>query len=71
MCGKELSENEGGLISFALCESDREWKRRMEATGGKGHPPWMDWFCAEHYQKAQLLSDMDIASAMRQIKSGQ
>jgi hypothetical protein len=65
ICDKMVTENEGGLVSFVREEEDIAWQNRMKEIGGTGHPPWLDWFCAEHYDKAQELSHLTIAQAMK------
>ncbi len=64
ICDKDLEENEGGLVSFRKRFSDLVWERKMKRINGVGHPPYTDWFCEKHYQRAQELKDLTIDKAM-------
>ena len=67
ICGKRMEDiNDGGLIYFKKRPSDIKWQERMEKIGGVGHPPWAEWFCKKHYDKAKALSHLPIDEAMRQ-----
>ena len=67
ICGKRMEDiNDGGLIYFKKRPSDIKWQERMEKIGGVGHPPWAEWFCKKHYDKAKTLSHLPIDEAMRQ-----
>ena len=72
VCNKDMFSDddsiEGGLIYFKKRASDIEWEERMEKTGGVGHPPWADWFCPEHYDKAKELSHLPIDEATKKLK---
>ena len=41
----------------------------MEEKGMVGHPPYAEWFCKEHYEKAKELKDLAIDEAMKQLKT--
>ena len=40
----------------------------MEKKGMVGHPPYAEWFCKEHYEKANELKDLTIDEAMKQLQ---
>ncbi|MBN1330303.1 MAG: hypothetical protein JXA54_12590 [Candidatus Heimdallarchaeota archaeon] len=69
ICDKDLDENEGGLVSFKKRFSDKVWERKMKRIHGVGHPPYMDWFCEKHYQRAKDLKDLTIDKAMAVMNS--
>jgi hypothetical protein len=74
ICDKDMYDNpdgsmDGGLIYFKKRPSDIEWEERMEMTGGDGHPPWAEWFCAKHHDKAKELSHLQIDEAMCKIET--
>jgi hypothetical protein len=66
ICDKEFSDLEkGGLVYFKKRPSDIEWDVKMEKQGIIGHPPYAEWFCEDHYAKANELEDMTIDKAMK------
>ncbi len=67
ICDKHFF-NEGGLVQFALTEKDEETIKIMEEKGYIGHPPGLEWFCGEHYEKAKSLSNLTLAEAMKILK---
>jgi len=70
ICDKNLDyPDEGGLIYFKKRSSDNKWDKRMEEKGMVGHPPYVEWFCKEHYEKANELKDLVIDEAMKQLKT--
>jgi len=70
ICDKRLDyPDEGGLIYFKKRSSDKKWDKRMEEKGMVGHPPYAEWFCKEHYEKANELKDLAIDEAMKQLKT--
>ena len=70
ICDKRLDyPNDGGLIYFKKRSSDKKWEKRMEKKGMVGHPPYVEWFCKEHYEKANELKDLVIHEAMKQLKN--
>ncbi len=68
ICGERFGPEEGGLVAFAMRPSDLEWRERMEATGAKGHPPWMVWFCGAHVEAARLLRDLTADAAFARLR---
>ena len=65
ICDKKIVDlDEGGLIYFKKRPSDIEWERRMEKIGGVGHPPYAEWFCKKHYNKANELKHLSIDKAL-------
>ena len=70
ICGKEFDEDtKGGLIYFKKRFSDKVWNRKMDRIGGTGHPPYADWFCEIHYQRAKELSNLTIDKAMSKLRN--
>ena len=66
ICDKKLTDlDDGGLIYFKKRPSDIEWEKRMEEIGGVGHPPYAEWFCKNHYDKANELRHLPINEALR------
>ncbi len=66
ICDKEFTvKDEGGLIYFKKRLSDKEWEERMEEIGGVGHPPYAEWFCKEHYDRAYQLKHLPIDKAFK------
>jgi len=69
ICDKELDyPDEGGLIYFKKGPSDKKWDKLMEEEGMVGHPPYVEWFCEDHYKKASKLKDLPIDKALYMIK---
>ncbi len=60
--------DDGGLIYFKKRPSDLEWEERMRKIQGTGHPPYAEWFCSEHYEKAKELSRLTIDDALNKLK---
>jgi hypothetical protein len=71
ICDKDFrdsDEAEGGLVYFKKRPSDLEWEKKMEEEHSTGHPPYAEWFCSEHYQKAKELEELNIDEAMAILK---
>ena len=66
LCDKDFrdSDNEGGLIYFALTDKDKAWHDKQREKGFTGHPPEAAWFCGEHYNEAKKLSTLTRPEAM-------
>ncbi len=70
ICGNKMEIDEGGLVQFKKRPSDIEWdEKRKRIEGFVGHPPYIDWFCREHYDKANELQNLTIEKAMKILKS--
>lgn len=70
ICDKKLVDmNDGGLIYFKKRPSDIEWEKRVEEIGGVGHPPNAEWFCKEHYDKANKLKHLIIDKVLQILTS--
>ena len=70
ICDKKLADlNDGGLIYFKKRQSDIEWDKKMEEIGGVGHPPYADWFCKTHYEKAIELKNLYIDKALKILRA--
>jgi len=68
ICKKRLENmNEGGLVYFKKRRSDIEWEEKMKKTGSVGHPPWAEWFCTKHYDRAKELNHLTKPEAMREF----
>ncbi|TFF97484.1 MAG: hypothetical protein EU541_08155 [Promethearchaeota archaeon] len=68
ICNKRIKNFENaGLVSFKKRSSDIEWEEKMEREGKVGHPPYADWFCKKHYEKANKLSYLPIHKALKQF----
>ncbi len=69
ICEKRLDyPDEGGLIYFKKRSSDKKWEKRMGKKGMVGHPPYAEWFCKEHYEKANELKDLAIDEALKSFR---
>ena len=65
ICNRRLTDPENsGLIAFKQTFKDKMWKKKSKKKGFVGHPPWKEYFCSEHYEKAQSLSHLKIRDAM-------
>jgi len=70
ICDNNLEDkDDGGLIYFKKRPSDIEWEKKMEEIGGVGHPPWAEWFCKKHYEKANKLKHLSINEALKILRS--
>ena len=56
------------LISFVCTTEDDEWHRRSQEEGFVGHPPNVDWFCANHAPAARALSHVPLSQALRKMR---
>ena len=65
ICGKDMRmTDEGDLIYFKKRPEDEEWIKNMEENDMVGHPPYAEWFCADHYKNAKKLEHLTIDEAM-------
>lgn len=70
ICEKMLEgESDGGLLSFVKSPSDLDWDKKAEEPGFIGHPPYLEWFCQEHYEMAKQYQNMILREALKKIKS--
>ena len=69
ICGKELTKD-GGLIYFKKRPSDIAWRDRMDEKNMVGHPPYAEWFCGEHYERAKEVQHLTIDEALTMIEQG-
>jgi len=68
ICDKRLDcADEGGLIYFKKRPSDKKWDKKMDNEGMVGHPPYAEWFCRDHYEKASELKELPIDKALKMI----
>ncbi|NPE09587.1 MAG: hypothetical protein GNW80_14975 [Asgard group archaeon] len=68
ICDVDLEENEGGVIYYKKRFSDKVWDRKMNRINGVGHPPYAEWFCGKHYDRAKELEDLTIDKALIKIR---
>jgi hypothetical protein len=69
ICGeREFEDLSSALVTFAERPSDTEWRERMQATGGVGHPPNAVWFCPKHAPAAHALAHLTRDVAMPRIR---
>lgn len=57
-------QKEGGVVNFAKRESDIEWDKRDIIE----HPPYVEWFCGDHFDYAENQSHLTIDKALPKIK---
>lgn len=69
ICGKEFMDD-GGLIYFKKRPSDIAWQERMDEKNMVGHPPYAEWFCGEHYERAKEVQHLTIDEALTIIEQG-
>ncbi len=70
ICDKELVDlHEGGLIYFKKRQSDIKWEKKMKEIGGVRHPPYAEWFCKKHFEKANVLIHLTIDIALNILSS--
>lgn len=70
ICDKNLDyPDDGGLIYFKKRPSDKKWDKIMEENGMVGHPPYAEWFCKDHFKKANELKDIPIDRAMKLLET--
>ena len=70
ICNAELVVmDEGSLIYFKKRLSDIEWEKNMKEIRGVGHPPYAEWFCKNHYNKANELKHFHINEALKILRS--
>ncbi len=60
-----MGMDDGGLIYFKKRPIDKEWDKKMEEKGMVGHPPYAEWFCKKHYEKAYELKYLPINEAIK------
>jgi len=63
----DLTAENCGLIYFKKRQSDHEWSKKMAEKGMVGHPPYVRWFCPNHYKKARELENLTVDQAMPEI----
>ena len=69
ICDKKLDfPDEGGLIYFKKRSSDKIWDKKMEENDMVGHPPYAEWFCKDHFEKANKLKDLSIDKALNNFE---
>jgi len=69
ICAKDFrSSDEGGLVYFKKRPSDEEWDNMMVEKDWVGHPPYAEWFCREHFEKAKALENLTIDNALKKLK---
>ncbi len=61
---------DGGLIYFKKRPSDIAWQDRMDKENMVGHPPYAEWFCGEHYERAKKVQHLTIDEALKIIEQG-
>jgi len=70
ICGNEFEPGEkGGVVKFKKRFSDHAWIRKMKRIAGVGHPPYSDWFCEKHFDRAKELSNLPINKAMEIMRA--
>lgn len=69
ICDKRITEKENaGLVYFQKTDADKEWDRKCKEEGFVGHPPYVEWFCEEHYPIAKKYCSLTRWEAMTAIK---
>ncbi|MBK5113613.1 MAG: hypothetical protein KGD59_10625 [Candidatus Heimdallarchaeota archaeon] len=67
ICDRDLEENDGGVIYFKKRFSDKVWDRKMNRIQGVGHPPYAEWLCGKHFDRAKELEELTIDKAISKI----
>jgi hypothetical protein len=65
---KNFDLNKGGLVYFKKSKEDLEFDKRVEKTHIVAHPPYAEWFCEEHFPKANELSNLTKNEAVKKLK---
>ena len=60
---------EGGTISFKKTKSNLKWEKRVKKKGIVEHPPYMEWFCGEHFDAAKKLEHLHRHEALEELKN--
>ena len=73
ICDREISDKENaGLVYFQKTNADKEWDKKCEEEGFVGHPPYVEWFCEDHFFIAKKYSSLPkrvaIVSIQRELK---
>ena len=69
ICNKEMLEmKDVELVYFKKRPSDVDWDKMMKEKGWVGHPPYVEWFCAEHLKKARDLEHLPIDEALKILR---
>ena len=66
ICGKDENCN---LVYFKKRPSDKEWDKKMEEKGMVGHPPYAEWYCDVHVERARELKDKTVDEARKLMKN--
>ena len=70
ICGSDFEPGDkGGLVHFKKRFSDNVWIRKMKRINGVGHPPYAEWFCGKHIDRAKELSNLTVNKAMEIMKA--
>ena len=69
ICGKRFEPSEKvDIIYFKKQDSDIEWEKRMKRERKVEHPPYAEWFCAEHFEAANKLKHLPLHEALKLLK---
>jgi hypothetical protein len=70
VCNEFLNETDkdGGLVTFALTEQQKQNNKRFESRCFVGHPDGTHWFCGKHIAAARRYSHLFDFEAMKLIK---
>lgn len=68
ICDEDLGPD-GGLLSFRLDDTARDWHARANAEPGfVGHPPEQEWFCETHLEPASELTHLTRGQAISRMR---
>ncbi len=59
---------EGGTVSFKKTKQDKKWEKRVKKKSIVEHPPFMEWFCGEHFEAARKLEHLHHHEAMQELR---
>ncbi len=46
-------------------------EKKMEKGGMIGHPPYVEWFCEKHFDKAKSLNHLTKPEALKSFYRGE
>jgi len=66
-CQKDFRKliGNGGLLTFQLSRSEKEYNKRFNQKEYVGHPKGKAWFCDEHYKLAKSLTHLTLGETLK------
>jgi hypothetical protein len=67
VCGADVDPR-GGLVVFQMDPAAEKWHVRAAEPGFVGHPPNEDWFCGDHREAAEALTERPLGEALAALR---